>query len=375
MENLRRLFSNNRALVEDITRSDPDFFRRSAGKQEPHFLFIGCADSRVPLETLTGAAPGEMFVHRNIANQVMPADLNLLSVLQYAVDVLDVPHVIVCGHYQCGGVHAAMTDHSYGVVDYWLSGIREDPATAPAGAGRAPRRGASLHAGRRAQRAAAGLQPVLHAGRPASLEARPTPDAARRGVRHPRRPAAGAGPRGVQHRRGTCPPRGGARRRRILSPDTNRSAGDAEPRGSGRDRRPARHPRRGDPGLHGGGVDPPHPGRLRRHRALRAGRSLRPRRGPRSPAHQRHLPQRLRHLGGADRRPLPGGIAAALRAARRVERARAAPSAGGGQLAARRHPGGGGRRSRAPAARRAHRAARASSRWRGTFGAACRSTA
>ena len=125
MENLRRLFSNNRAFVEDVTRSDPDYFRRRAGKQAPHFLFIGCADSRVPLETLTGAEPGEMFVHRNIANQVMPADLNLLSVLQYAVDVLDVPHVIVCGHYQCGGVHAALTDHSYGVVDYWLSGIRE----------------------------------------------------------------------------------------------------------------------------------------------------------------------------------------------------------------------------------------------------------
>jgi len=125
MENLRRLFSNNRTLVEQITRDDPDFFRRRAGKQEPHFLFIGCADSRVPIETLTGVAPGEMFVQRNIANQVVPADLNLLSVLQYAVEVLDVKHVIVCGHYQCGGVHAAMGDQSFGLVDHWLAGIRD----------------------------------------------------------------------------------------------------------------------------------------------------------------------------------------------------------------------------------------------------------
>jgi carbonic anhydrase len=125
MENLRRLFDNNRALVEQVTRDEPDFFTRRAGKQEPHFLFIGCADSRVPLETLTGALPGEMFVHRNIANQVLTADLNVLSVLQYAVDVLDVEHVIVCGHYQCGGVKAAMGDESYGLVDHWLAGIRD----------------------------------------------------------------------------------------------------------------------------------------------------------------------------------------------------------------------------------------------------------
>ncbi|MGE3507954.1 MAG: carbonic anhydrase [Vicinamibacterales bacterium] len=125
MENLRRLFANNRTLVEQITGDDPDFFRRRAGKQEPHFLFIGCADSRVPIETLTGVAPGEMFVHRNIANQALPADLNLLSVLQYAVEVLDVKHVIVCGHHQCGGVKAAMDEPTHGLVDVWLSGIRE----------------------------------------------------------------------------------------------------------------------------------------------------------------------------------------------------------------------------------------------------------
>jgi carbonic anhydrase len=125
MENLQRLFDTNRAIVAEITEKDPDFFRERAGKQEPHFLFIGCSDSRVPIETLTGAAPGEMFVHRNIANQVRSADMNLLSVLQYAVEVLDVEHVIVCGHYQCGGVKAAMGSQSYGLVDHWLAGIRD----------------------------------------------------------------------------------------------------------------------------------------------------------------------------------------------------------------------------------------------------------
>lgn len=125
MENLQRLFDNNRALVAEITKTDPAFFERRAGKQEPHFLFIGCADSRVPIETLTGVLPGEMFVHRNIANQALATDLNLLSVLQYAVEVLDVKHVIVCGHYQCGGVKAAMGDQSFGLVDHWLAGIRD----------------------------------------------------------------------------------------------------------------------------------------------------------------------------------------------------------------------------------------------------------
>lgn len=125
MEHLRRLFDNNRSFVEQVTREDPEFFARRAGKQEPHFLFIGCADSRVPIETLTGVSPGEMFVHRNIANQVLPADLNLLSVLQYAVEVLDVKHVIVCGHHQCGGVKAAMGEANHGLVDFWLAGIRD----------------------------------------------------------------------------------------------------------------------------------------------------------------------------------------------------------------------------------------------------------
>jgi len=125
VENLLRLFENNKRFVDEVTATDPDFFARRAEKQEPHFLFVGCADSRVPIEMLTGVAPGEMFVHRNIANQAIPADLNLLSVLQYAVEVLDVKHVIVCGHFGCGGVKAAMSDATFGLVDHWLAGVRE----------------------------------------------------------------------------------------------------------------------------------------------------------------------------------------------------------------------------------------------------------
>ena len=125
MNNYLRLFDNNRNWVRERTAADPDFFKRSAGEQTPHFLFIGCSDSRVPANEITGTQPGEMFVHRNIANQVFPNDLNVLSVLQYAVEVLDVKHVMVCGHYECGGVKAAaQRGVHYGLVDNWLSEIR-----------------------------------------------------------------------------------------------------------------------------------------------------------------------------------------------------------------------------------------------------------
>ncbi len=125
MKNYQRLFDANRAWVRERTTADPEFFRRSAGEQTPHFLFIGCSDSRVPANEITGTEPGEMFVHRNIANQVFPNDINMLSVLQYAVEVLDVKHVLVCGHYECGGVKAAaQREVHYGLVDYWLSNIR-----------------------------------------------------------------------------------------------------------------------------------------------------------------------------------------------------------------------------------------------------------
>lgn len=124
MEQIKRLFESNRRWVEAMTRTDPDFFRTRAKPAEPHFLFIGCSDSRVPADSLTGAMPGEIFVHRNIANQVFTADLNVLSVLQYAVECLKVQNVIVCGHYGCAGVQAAMGTAPLGLVDNWLGNIR-----------------------------------------------------------------------------------------------------------------------------------------------------------------------------------------------------------------------------------------------------------
>jgi len=124
MENFRRLIENNRAWAATMIEADPEFFAERAKTQTPTFLYIGCADSRVPANTVTGTRPGELFVHRNIANVVIPSDLNAMCVLQYAVEVLDVKHVIVTGHYGCGGVKAAMSNQQYGLVDHWLGPIR-----------------------------------------------------------------------------------------------------------------------------------------------------------------------------------------------------------------------------------------------------------
>ncbi len=125
MENYQRLFENNRAWATGIRQTDPDYFERRAAGQDPHFFFIGCCDSRVPAEMLTGSKPGEIFTHRNIANQAHPNDLNMLSALEYAVEFLDVKHVLVCGHYGCGGVQAAMQPQRHGVVDHWLHVVRD----------------------------------------------------------------------------------------------------------------------------------------------------------------------------------------------------------------------------------------------------------
>ncbi len=120
-----RLLLQNRAWAQLHALREPDFFNRLAESQAPRFLWIGCSDSRVPAETITGAAPGEIFVHRNIANVVVHTDLNLLSVLVYAIEVLKVQHVIVCGHQGCGGVRAAMTDSDFGVLNMWLRNIKD----------------------------------------------------------------------------------------------------------------------------------------------------------------------------------------------------------------------------------------------------------
>jgi carbonic anhydrase len=121
---VRQLFANNRAWAERLRRDDPGIFERLRDQQAPQFLWVGCSDSRVPANEIIGLAPGEVFVHRNVANVVRPDDLNCQSVLQYAVDILRVRHVIVCGHYGCGGVQAAHDDLRLGLVDDWLEPVR-----------------------------------------------------------------------------------------------------------------------------------------------------------------------------------------------------------------------------------------------------------
>lgn len=120
-----RLLANNKKWVAEQLESDPNFFSDLAKGQSPEYLWIGCSDSRVPANEITGTKPGEMFVHRNIANLVVHNDMNLLSVLSYAVEVLKVKHIIVCGHYGCGGVLAAMGNQQYGLIDNWLRNIKD----------------------------------------------------------------------------------------------------------------------------------------------------------------------------------------------------------------------------------------------------------
>jgi carbonic anhydrase len=125
MRLLERLFENNARWAASVQARDPGFFEKLRHQQTPEFLWIGCSDSRVPANEITGLLPGEMFVHRNVANVMVHTDLNCLSVLQYAVDVLGVRHVIVCGHYGCGGVRAALEGARHGLVDNWLQHVRD----------------------------------------------------------------------------------------------------------------------------------------------------------------------------------------------------------------------------------------------------------
>ncbi len=125
MRELKILFENNRGWVDAKIGREPDYFRRMAKDQDPLYLWIGCSDSRVPANEIVGLEPGELFVHRNVANLFPHTDFNCLSVLEYAVDLIKVKHVIVCGHYGCGGVKAAMDEHQLGLVDNWLRHIRD----------------------------------------------------------------------------------------------------------------------------------------------------------------------------------------------------------------------------------------------------------
>jgi carbonic anhydrase len=125
MKTLKRLFDNNRAWAEGISEREPEFFRTLARQQSPEYLWIGCSDSRVPATQLVALSPGEMFVHRNIANLVVHTDMNCLSVMQFAVDALQVKHVIVCGHYGCGGVKAAFENARLGLIDNWLRHVQD----------------------------------------------------------------------------------------------------------------------------------------------------------------------------------------------------------------------------------------------------------
>ena len=125
MRTLANLFANNRRWSEGIRAREPDFFARLSRQQRPHYLWIGCADSRVPANEIVGLMPGELFVHRNVANVVIHTDLNCLTVMQFAIDILKVGHVIVCGHYGCSGVQAALRGERIGLADNWLRHVQD----------------------------------------------------------------------------------------------------------------------------------------------------------------------------------------------------------------------------------------------------------
>jgi len=125
MKTLKHLFENNSVWVRSIKDEDPEFFKRLSKQQTPEYLWIGCSDSRAPASQIINLQPGELFVHRNIANVVVHTDLNCLSVIQYALEVLEVKHIIVCGHYKCGGIKAALEDREHGLIDNWLRHVKD----------------------------------------------------------------------------------------------------------------------------------------------------------------------------------------------------------------------------------------------------------
>ena len=125
MKDIEQLLANNKAWAEDVEKDMPGFFRKLENQHKPKFLWIGCSDSRVPADQLVGVMPGEVFVHRNISNQVINTDINLMCVLQYAIDFLRVKHIIVCGHYNCGGIEAVLENQTSGLLDHWLENVKD----------------------------------------------------------------------------------------------------------------------------------------------------------------------------------------------------------------------------------------------------------
>lgn len=125
MKEITQLLANNKTWAANVEQSIPGFFHKLENQHNPKFLWIGCSDSRVPADQLIGVMPGEVFVHRNISNQVINTDINLMCVLQYAIDVLQVRHIIVCGHYDCGGIKAVLSDQTQGLLNHWLENVKD----------------------------------------------------------------------------------------------------------------------------------------------------------------------------------------------------------------------------------------------------------
>ena len=190
MRDLSHLFENNRLWAQRIVERDPDFFQSLTAQQSPGHLWIGCADSRVPANEIVGLMPGELFVHRNVANVVVHTDLNCLSVLQYAVDVLKVGHVIVCGHYGCGGVRAAYLRSSLGLIDNWLRHVQDVRDRHADVIDALPDDEQRVDAPVRAQRDRSGAQRLPDDDRPGRVAARAAAPRPRLDLRRRRRPAA-----------------------------------------------------------------------------------------------------------------------------------------------------------------------------------------
>ena len=210
MRTLDDLFKNNREWAEGIRRQDPEFFAKLSRQQSPTYLWIGCADSRVPANQIVGLLPGDIFVHRNLANMVVHTDLNCLSVMQFAVDILKVKHIIVVGHYGCSGVQAAMRRSRVGLADNWLRHVQDVHEKHQHTLAACDSEGAAAGSPVRAQRHRAGAERLPDHDRARRLGARPGAVRAWLDLRHRRRPGARSRHHGLRFPRGRARLPGGA---------------------------------------------------------------------------------------------------------------------------------------------------------------------